>query len=84
MSALGHQPELALPGVEQGTRTERVEWGLMCTEDGYLGRRGHVDVSASESSARWATTDEAALYGHRGQVVVSRTVVTYTAKWARP
>ena len=69
----------ALPGMEAGRRTERVEWGLRFRSDTGLHRKGHVEPRPSEHNARQCVGRSD--YGWRDTEIVRRTVVTYTTKW---
>jgi hypothetical protein len=69
----------ALPGMEAGRRTERVEWGLRQTIGTFLMRKGDVDLRTGEDQARECAVR--AELGWRGTEVVRRTVVTYTTSW---
>ena len=71
--------QAALPGMDAGKRTERVEWGLRWTTDTVFGRRGTVEPRPDEANAR--KCEGVAEWGWRGTEVVSRTVVTYTTPW---
>jgi hypothetical protein len=71
----------ALPGMEAGRRTERVEWGLRSTADTVLHRKGEVDVRPGEENARYCVGRVEC--GHRSTEIVRRTIVTYTTPWER-
>ena len=70
---------LPIPGVEQGDRHERVEWGLRQTRGNFLMRKGHVDLRPSEENARECVGNR--YYGLADTEVVRRVVVTYTTPW---
>lgn len=73
--------QAALPGLEAGRRTERVEWGLRSTADTFLHRKGEVSARPNEENARNCVGRVES--GWRATEIVRRTVVTYTTPWER-
>lgn len=75
----GHSAQqAALPGMEAGRRTERVEWGLRSTASDFLHRKGDVTPRVSEQHARECAVTG---LGWGAIEIVQRTVVTYTTPW---
>lgn len=72
----------ALPGMEAGRRTERVEWALRGTADTFLHRKGEIIPRPDEENARSCVGRQE--LGWRDTEVVCRTVVTYTTPWGHP
>lgn len=74
----------ALPGMEQvkreaGRRSERTEWGLRHLDEWPgIHHRGDVGQRVSEQNAR----ESIGTPGWGPVELVSRTVVTYTTRWA--
>jgi hypothetical protein len=72
--------QAALPGMESGRRTERVEWGLRHTRDSFMFKRGEVSMRPSlENALECLASDYCGWDGT--EQLVSRTIVTYTGRW---
>lgn len=73
--------QAALPGMEAGRRTERVEWGLRSAAGTCFHRKGEVTPRVSEEHARKCAGHPELGWGETE--IVRRTVVTYTTPWNR-